>query len=183
MMRPACGVVAISSLSRPRSPDRFVRRDCAARLGPYPNVFAASRTRARVSSATRVCGVSLSTCETVVTETPANSATSRMPVLFTATVLPSPVRAADPTCGCAPRMCGASPLHRTEREAGDDVPLEEQGEQDDGNRVHGGKGGHRPPVETELGLEVGDHDGRRLCSHGGEEQREEELVPGREEGE
>jgi hypothetical protein len=34
MMRPACGVVAISSLIRPIIVDRCVRSPCAIRFGP-----------------------------------------------------------------------------------------------------------------------------------------------------
>ena len=54
MIRPASGVVAISSVTRPTSPDAWVRRPRAKRFGWYPSLPAASRTRAFVSSLVRV---------------------------------------------------------------------------------------------------------------------------------
>src|SRR4029453_12654287 len=79
--------------------------------------------------------------------------------------------------------CRGSALDRTEREPGDDVALEEEGEEDDRDGVDRGERGHAAPVQAELALEVRDHDRRGLRADRGEQQREEELVPRGEEGE
>ncbi len=79
--RPANGVVAIWSLTRPITPVRRCRSDDAMRLGAYPSCAATSSTRRRVSGATEPRP--LSAWETVVAETPAAAATSRIPTRVT----------------------------------------------------------------------------------------------------
>src|SRR4051812_2544449 len=76
-----------------------------------------------------------------------------------------------------------STLDRAEREPGDDVALQDEREKDHGNGVDGRQRRHRAPVEPELGLEVGDDDRCGLRPDRRQEQREEELVPGRQERE
>src|SRR6266508_6939670 len=76
-----------------------------------------------------------------------------------------------------------SSLHGAEGEAGDDATLEDYGQEHDGHRVQDGQRRHRSPVESELALEVGNHDRGRLRPERRQQQCEEELVPRGEERE
>jgi hypothetical protein len=133
-------------------------------LGPYPRAFAASRTRSLVSGAIRICGVSFNTCDTVVTETPAIAATSRMPTFLTS-IAPLLLSNAGIRVSRPPRR---SSFHGPKGEACDDVPLQHEGEQNDGDRVDRRERSHCAPVQSKLRLKVGYNDGRRLGSHRGE---------------
>src|SRR4051812_5733299 len=114
----------MESPTKPSVCVRRVRKPRASRLGRYPSFLAVATTRSLVSVRTWVLGVLLSTCDTVVTDTPAAAATSRIPVRLGLSLIVV-IR--------SPWWC--SSLDRTEGEAGDDVTLEDQGEQDDGDGV------------------------------------------------
>ena len=77
----------------------------------------------------------------------------------------------------------ASALDSAEGESADDPLLEQEGDGDDRQGVEHRQRGHGAPLKAELGLEVGDHDRRGLGLDGGQQQGEQELVPGREERE
>lgn len=76
MILPAYGVDAISSDTNPRTARRSVRMARAIGFGAYPSRSTASSTRRRVRALT--VPLPLSACDTVVIDTPASAATSRM---------------------------------------------------------------------------------------------------------
>src|SRR6476619_2255619 len=80
-MAPAKGVVVISSLTSPRIWERWLRSPLAILFGAYPRSLATFRTCCCVAAFTRKLVASLRACDTVVTETPAALATSRIPTL------------------------------------------------------------------------------------------------------
>ena len=81
MIPNACGVMVISSSIIAITCERRVRRLRATPFRTYPNSSAANLTRSRVSGLMRLPGTAFSTCETVVTETPARAATSAIEML------------------------------------------------------------------------------------------------------
>src|ERR1700730_14241923 len=74
-------------------------------------------------------------------------------------------------------------LDRAEREAGDDVPLRDERDQEHRQRDERGGRGQGAPVDLLVGDHGVDRDGQSARGAAGEDHREEEVVPGEDEGE